>query len=1655
MAVIVDAHVDNGTSQKQMQSKNELEPPEWTSNYESVRDNLRTIWAELLNDDPSMFSDEDVFFEVGGDSISAQKLVTAAQGYGIHLTVEKIFLHASLSEMAEVAITVPIGEGAHDVEASARVNPLPSSWLLKDTEIDAIARQCNIAAEELENTYPCTPMQESLLAEFDDGKNQYVRQFVFKLPLALPFDCFRQAWEETVRANPILRTRICHLGSGTGYAQAVLRGHDQWNLLHVNLDRFLEWDATNRMYAGSPLVRYTILANEDDQGYTQRYFVWTIHHSVCDGATVPEILNDVSRRYHGLPVQNRASFESFIRSPAVMVEPSSEQEFWKRALSGINPTPYPPLPQDPAFRAAPTSVFERSIFMETNPSHGVTKALLLRAAWAILLSHYNGTEDIGFGAINNGRTAPGVSHVTGPTITLVPIALHVDPKETVYSFLSRIRTQAAEMMPFEHAGISRIRKHLADADSTALNFQTLFVVHPMSFTDAIARSMQALGLEYFDEVGRTEIHQYPLVLTFTLSTTQAVKFTMQHDERVLSTQQVRNIAHHFQVVLTQLSRATRSTRLEEISSFGEHDLDQIRLWNKYTPPVEEICIHDLFQKQVILRPNSIAVCSLNDSLTYRDVDLHSSSLARQLVDCGVRRGTYVGVCFDKSIWTVVASIAVFKAGGVYVPVDPAHPQSRIEEVVKAAHIEIALASRVGTEALHQLCRYVVTVDGPPPSPSTSEVPVATSLPSSIAYLLFTSGSTGKPKGILMSHQAICTSIIHHGAAFAAGPHWRTLQFCAHTFDISIAEFFTTLAHGGCICVPSEHDRLHNLAGAITSLNANTLLVVPTVANLLYPDDVPTLKTMILSGEPITKETVSRWAGFVDLTCAYGPSETAVWSSANLRVSADSHPGNIGRGIGTTTWIVDPNDYHQLSAIGCVGELVMSGAHLGAGYLGDKVSTDAAFLPAPAWLRNMDPKLAPHSMIYRSGDLGRYNPDGTFQIVGRRDTQVKLRGFRIELGEIENQLMTINNATAALATLPKSGPCARQLVAVVSFTKPDLRNHNSSDIIVSRQDTAMLEDLKTRLLLVLPEYMVPSVWVVLPDIPLLISGKIDRKSINTWVHNLSHDEYLELTDNVGGSDFAEVLPQSLADTLRLLWSAVLNVPVESINRNTSFIAIGGDSIAAIQIVSRAKKGGLSVTVRDLVSTRSLGVLEKLVEHRSHSRDMASTEVEPVGPLPQITKVAAPFQQILVSRLAKQPLVQVEDVYPLAPFQREMIRARKVDRRLFLMSWEMEVWSLTSDPISLERLARAWKRVIQRFPILRSIFLSDPTDMLDPVQIVLSNNAEPEVAISSAEADEDEPCFSSSSPSVNDCFLPHRAHFSRHGERYYAHIEIYHLAIDGWSSKLLQEALLSAYDNPDDVFTLKESASYKAFVSAHRPDRINADDKHWALALHEQRPCLLSLPVANPVPPSFNKTIIYLPEIKAQSLRAFSSQKSITPASIWDAAWAQTLSAYTGSSDVAFEYVISGRDDNVPNVFDIVGPLINVLPYHVQGISAESGPEELARLAQRMQEQRIEDSHHTASNVREVIEQQMKGAKLFNTALNFMRRPSAVRSEKTRVDDNLRKSRDPWHFDVLVRILYITDDDTFRPSFEFDAHLFDASSMKAVADCFWGKVKSITS
>ncbi|KAI1112052.1 non-ribosomal peptide synthetase module [Nemania sp. NC0429] len=1630
---------------------------------------LRQAWAQVLGEDESAIKDDDVFFDLGGDSLKAAELIDNAEERGLIFTIRDLFMNPSLESLASCISSDSSVGTEYDDDDSENYEASTQEEVPQKT-LQALSTRYNLNVCDIESVYPCSPIQTSLIVDIDGRANQYMKQLVFRLADDVHLEHFKAAWDETVRANPVLRTRICRLENTLGNVQVVVRDGLTWHTAHAKpLTQFLEADANTALGVdGGPAFRYAIVASADHDGDIRRYFIWTVHHALCDGASIEMILAEAAARFRGKPVLPRQPFESFIRSAALTPDPAQERVFWRETLSRTSPTPYPRVRQSSAFRADPSSRLSQTLTLDGHPPGGVTRALLLRATWAVLMAHYNGTEEVCFGVINSGRTAavPGVSTMSGPTVNLVPITLHIDGQETVASFLSRVRTQAAEMIPFEHSGIANIRKYVADSPATALDFQTLMVVHPATFSKAIAPALDDLGLQYLGDMGKSEQHPYPLIISLTLAS-NTVDLSLQYDSQVIETQQAQRVIFHFQTVLDQLSKASEDALMRSITLLSDNDIAQIAEWNRYTPPAENTCVDWLFQAQVAKQPNATAVCSLEKSLTYHEVDEKSSSLALQLVrDQGVHPGDFVAVCFGKSIWTVVAILAVFKAGGTYVPIDPAHPMGRIREIVDTACIKVALASQDGASVLNTICPRIIIV-GPSLRSCPTEGFHSRSNPQNLAYLLFTSGSTGKPKGILISHSAICTSIKYHGKAFGAGPHWRTFQFCAHTFDISIGEFLTTLAYGGCICVPTDHDRLNNLAGSITALNANTLLVVPTVAKLLHPSDVPTLKTLVLGGEPVTSEIITRWADHVELTCSYGPSETAVWSAANLRVTTAANPAHIGGNIGGTMWIVNLENYHELCAIGCVGELVVSGSILGNGYFNDPATTDAAFVAAPRWLRDISPSYTSGDRIYKTGDLARYNPDGTFHIVGRRDTQVKLRGFRIELGEIENQCIASGAVTAALADLPDSGPCKGQIVVVVSLANPELGvQDGEGGFVLANGRFSNMEQLKAHLRYVLPEYMVPTVLVVLNRFPHLISGKVDRKAVKNWIRAMDIDTYTGLvqgtTDNA--TDAGDIVPGSLADRLRVLWSGVLHTPAERIGKRTSFFSLGGDSLAAIEVVSRAKAIGLPVTVRGIISANTLGNLVAILENSDATATVANTTKAPRQQW--IYDLSEPDKRNLQMRIKGKSSGTVKDAYPLAPIQRDMSNAREVEPTVFVLSWKMHILPLDSQPVSLDKLAVAWKRVVSRYPILRTVFLP-PSGTIPALQVVLEDIV-PEVIVISVSAHDPEPSFHLvGAQDIDHGPLPHRALFYRHGDKYHGVIELDHRIIDGWSLGLIRAAFLEAYNDANIICLNEAPPPYKNFVAALHPSRVEADKRHWSAVLRGAQPSILA-PLPHKITPSHSqgsqllpdgKTVLHLPDLKSQALLAFCANNGTTVASVVDAAWAQTLSVYTHSQEVCFAYIDSGRDeDSIPGVSSVVGPLINILVHRLPSVSTEDSPATLAALAQRIQHQRGEATVHVACSIREVLEGDL-GLKqqrpLFNTGVNFQRRPVSHETGRLAMVDDLEESRDPWHFDVLVRVTHTADNDSLKAALEFNGWQFSRGQMEDVLADFWTRIQNVTS
>jgi non-ribosomal peptide synthetase component F len=313
-----------------------------------------------------------------------------------------------------------------------------------------------------------------------------------------------------------------------------------------------------------------------------------------------------------------------------------------------------------------------------------------------------------------------------------------------------------------------------------------------------------------------------------------------------------------------------------------------------------------------------------------ELDRISTFVARYLRTLGVRAEVIVPICFDKSAWAIVAMIGILKAGGAYVALDPGHPDARLTSIIEDVEAKVMIAAPQHAERFLPLVEKVVPLD-PGLIDLLAQLPDAKLpevSPTSPAIVVFTSGSTGKPKGIVLEHQTICSSLLANASKCQVGLGSRVFQFAAYVFDVSVGDIFISLMTGACICVPSPHDRMNNIAAAINKLEANVAFLTPTVASLLKPEDVPGLKRMVLAGEAATKENVRDWAGRLALNIFYGPAETTVYCAGTQPVSIHADPANLGHAHGARQWIVDRADHNKLVPIGCVGEILVEGPMVG-------------------------------------------------------------------------------------------------------------------------------------------------------------------------------------------------------------------------------------------------------------------------------------------------------------------------------------------------------------------------------------------------------------------------------------------------------------------------------------------------------------------------------------------------------------------------------------------------------------------------------------------------------------------------------------------------------------------------------------------------------
>ncbi|KAK3360589.1 non-ribosomal peptide synthetase [Lasiosphaeria hispida] len=1248
---------------------------------------LQGLWETALGLIPNSVSSEDDFFRLGGDSLTAMRLVGLARAHRIRLLVLDVFEHPILANMAR---------SCGSLEATS-VLPKPKPFeLVTGTQLDTLLQEvsfvCGVSLEHVQDVYPCTPLQEALVALAHKQTGAYVAVNTLKLSRDIDIMRFKAAWQAVVDDTDTLRTRIVHNPKSEFLQVVVAPAPIHWfneGTVKEAIDRGGVLGSQN----GGELARYALVQHDDGASS----FIWAIHHALYDGWSLPRIAKRVQNMYDnsGPRACQQVPYASFIRFLGSKDVPISE-EFWIESLRGASSTThFPQLPtvaqrESPKFQAVTCQIGLNRSVIRSN----MTIPTLVRAAWAITLASYTGTDDVVFGETLAGRNIDlaGVEDMAGPTFATVPTRVQVQRDLTLAQFLQSLQKSASRVVPHQHLGLQHIKRLNADC-AGACEFQNILIIQSSSSSE---RQNDAWKFE--GGASTESFFTHPLVLECNVTGT-GIEATLHHDEHVLSVWQTERLIHQLEAVLKQLVHPfeDQQTTVADIHVISPEDHALLEKWNGPntsgdTDIAADSCIHQLFIATASTHPERLGINGWDDQLTYAEIRDYASRVAFHLHLLGVGHGALVPVCLTRSTWSIVTLLGILMAGGAFVPFDSAHPLTRQKDMLASISPTMIVCSPEHISHFSQVVGTCVPVDGQViqrlPSPPSSFI-ISTN-PTDAAYLLFTSGSTGRPKGVLATHGAFCSSSRGYALATKMGASSRVFHFASLTFDVALMEILTPLTLGACVCVPTDQERLHDLGAAMTRLGATWAFLTPSVANLVDPQLVgPTLKTLVCGGEGMLAETIARWAERVELMNGYGPTEACVLALVNPNVSTQRDRSVIGRATTAgRAWIVEPRnqDGDWLAPIGAVGELAISGSLLAQGYFNDPEKTAQVFIDNPVWGTEI-----PVTRAYRTGDLVKYRPDGTIEFIGRNDGQVKVNGQRIELGEIESRLSAHSGVKLALVVQPKSGPCDKQLVAVItlSLTNPAVFDGHGGVTVTSncKPTTGSPEwmakvrrevhQVRSRLDDTLPHYMVPAAWIVIEAMPVVVSGKLDRQAVLRWVSSLDRTAYERITGDLGlfegEENVGDVELTETAKALREVWAEELRVPVDRIQLNMGFLSLGGDSIMAMGIVSRARKAKIIVSMQDVL--RSKSVIHLAVVAKS---------------LPGQASAKVPRED------------ETGELFPLSPIQRLYFKlgSNHVGEARFNQSFALPV----SPHVSIENIKRTMDALVQRHSMLRVRFSS---------------------------------------------------------------------------------------------------------------------------------------------------------------------------------------------------------------------------------------------------------------------------------------------------------------------------------------------------------------
>ncbi|MEQ3450282.1 MULTISPECIES: non-ribosomal peptide synthetase [unclassified Pseudoalteromonas] len=1130
---------------------------------------LSQIWEEVLN--VQGVGLDQSFFNVGGDSIRALSVISRCADENIHFSVKDLFAQKTIRNLAAL-----IASGAVKADAEIAIQPFGQlSSLEKSTLVD-------IYGERVEDAYPLSSLQKGMVFhhQLQPGKGTYHDVFSLDIKLNWSLPKFTKAVEEMMTAHHMLRATF-HLEGEHGYA--IIHEKPPVPLFFEDL-RGVSSEAqtpTIQAWYQAEIKReialdellWSVHCHQLDNEHM--CFHLSFHHALLDGWSVASLLSELFERYlsksQGRAEKTYQGVPSFGEAVALEFKALSDEAniaFWQTYLNETETPWWKSEKRDETLETRFSLSHQQSqkIKQIAAQSQVQVKSLCL-AVHQTFMRLISGQENLTTPTVFNTRPEiPGAQRTLGLFLNSLPVRITEPHGKTWAQMLNDTETQLQNVNAHRFFPLSEIQNLLQEDYASSLFNYTDFHAYKQ-----VSDDIEVLNSQVFEKTNyQLEVHCNWLVQE------QCLSVVLKLDSASFSKTQLRRYEQYLRNIFTALIEQEKDDiDLNQFLSTQERDM-LLHEWNSTDELISSnTCIHQWFETQAAHTPDALAVRMGAESITYKELNERANQLAHYLrTRYKVKAGELVGVHLERSIDLVVAFWAILKTGAGYVPLDTGAPAARLQQVVQESKLLCVLVSEsTQLPEVIPACSLLIEKELDGTLYPTNNLALPYNIKDT-AYVIFTSGSTGTPKGVVTEHQALVNRIDWMQKTYQLKREDRVLQKTPVSFDVSLWELTWPFISGAGLVMlePDAHKDPQKLSREIIKQQISVLHFVPSMFEQVLQHGewqaCQSVRLVLCSGEALPGALVKKHYAFHNarLDNLYGPTEAAI-DVSQWHCVPDTESVPIGKPIQNTKLYVLDKQVSTLAPTGTPGELYIGGTGLARGYLNQPALTAQAFVTAPAQIGGR---------LYKTGDIARYNEDGSLDYLGRKDFQVKIRGVRIELEEIEYHLCSFAAIQSAKVVVVPGASNQGVLAAVVVLNTECGSNEGLSEI-------------KSALAQKLPGSMFPARWVMADTIPVTANGKTDSKAL------------LKL---VAQSEREPLTPLS-SDTQRRVgqfWSQLLNVDETELGRESNFYELGGSSLQLMPLLS-----WLNTQVGDSVSLNTLMTLETIYA-MSNFIDMATADSE---------------------------------------------------------------------------------------------------------------------------------------------------------------------------------------------------------------------------------------------------------------------------------------------------------------------------------------------------------------------------------------------------------------------------------------------------------------